>query len=206
MEIKDYMEIIIRRKWAIILTTLFALIVVSIGVSIIPQTYTATARVRASSSQEGDVNSVFYNVDLSERLLATYAEIAKSSPVLDELSQYVSPLPDPDKRIEVDAIVQTEILNISVTDPDPALAQHAANKLAEILIAHTRDLYTNESFVTNLYIIDPAAIPENPSSMPPWQIIAIGLIVGLIGGAGLAFVFENASIMDPLPCCSARSK
>jgi capsular exopolysaccharide synthesis family protein len=191
MDIKEYLEVISRRKWSVILTTLFALAVVAVGVAMIPQLYTATAKVRALTSQEGDVNSTFYNVDFSDRLLSTYAEIAKSSPVLDELSEYVSPMPDPARRIKVEALTQTEILLISVVDQDPALAQYAANKLAEILIARTAELYTNESYAVNLYIVDPAVIPKNPSSMLPWQQIVLGLVLGLFGGIGLAFIFEN---------------
>ena len=132
MDIKEYLEVISRRKWIVILTTLFALAVVVLGVNIIPSMYTATTKVRVLTSQEGDVNSTYYNVDFSDRLLSTYAEIAKSSPVLDELSQYVSPMPNPKTRIKVEAITKTELLHISVTDPDPALAQHAANKLGEL--------------------------------------------------------------------------
>ena len=191
MDIKEYLEIITRRKWAVILTTLFALAVVVVGIIVIPPLYIATTKVRVLTSQEGDVEFTTYNVDFSDRLLSTYAEIAKSSPVLDELSQYVSPMPDPARRIRVEALTQTEILEISITDQDGALAAHTANKLAEILIASAKGLYTNEAYAANLYIVDPAVAPKNPSSMLPWQQIILGFMVGLFGGIGLAFIFEN---------------
>ena len=191
MDIKEYLEILGRRKWAIILTTLFALMVVVVGVAIIPPLYTATTKVRVLTSQEGDIEFTTYNVAFSDRLLSTYAEIAKSSPVLDELSQYVSPMPDPVRRMRVEALTQTEILEISVTDQDAVLATHAANKLADILIDHAKTLYTNESYAANLYVVDPAGTPMTPSSLPPWQQLVLGLMVGLFGGIGLAFLFEN---------------
>jgi capsular exopolysaccharide synthesis family protein len=190
MELRDYMEILSRRKWVIILTTIFALATVAVGVTLIPPEYTATTKVRVLTPRTGSVDFIDYNVGYSERLIATYVEIASSTPVIEELGQYVEPLPNRD-AIQVNALTDTELIEIAVTDQDPLLAQHAANNLAEILIAHTRDLYRDQENPVKLYVVDPATVPENPSSPAPWLIISLGLVGGLFGGVGLAFLFEN---------------
>ena len=190
MELRDYMEILSRRKWIVILTTFFVMVTVIVGVFLIPPTYTATAKVRVLTPRTGSIDWIDYNVGYSERLMATYVEIASSTPVIDELRQYVQPMPD-EKDIEISVLANTELLEISVTDQDPVLARYAANNLADILITHTKDLYRDQENPVRLYIVDPAVVPEKPSSPAPWLIITLGLIIGLFGGVGLAFLFEN---------------
>ena len=40
-------------------------------------------------------------------------------------------------------------------------------------------------------IIEPASVPQSPSSPKPFLNYALGFVIGLVGGAGLAFLFEN---------------
>ena len=190
MELRDYLEILSRRKWVVVLNLFFTIVTVVVGVTLIPPTYTATTKVRVVTPRTGSADYVEYNISYSERLIGTYAEIANSTPVLEELSQFVSPMPE-EKNIQVEILTDTEIIQIQVTDQDPALAQHAANKLAQILINQTRELYSSEINPVNIYIVEPAVTPNNPSSPSPWLVIALGVAVGLIGGIGLAFLYEN---------------
>jgi len=182
MELINYLNILVRRKWIIILTTLFAVLVVTVGALTTPTKYTATTRIRILTARSGGADYVDYNIQYAERLAGTYVDIATSTPIIEALSTYVSPLP----KITVQVIPNTELIEIATESSDPALAQFSANKLSEILIVQSREIYGSD---TKLYVIDPAAYPIKPSSPNPFLLIALSLVAGLIGGVGLAFPF-----------------
>jgi len=187
MELKDYLEIFARRKWVIFLTVFFTLAIVIIGVIQAPPKYTAIAELRVLTAKAGSVDFLEFNVEYSERLIGTYVNIATSNPILEELSRHVTPLP----KITVEHTPNTEIIQLKVEDIDPALAQYAANKLAQIIITQSAQLYSDQSTPTNIYLVNPAKIPEKPSSTPPWVVIGLGFAIGLMGGIGLALLFES---------------
>jgi capsular exopolysaccharide synthesis family protein len=184
MELINYLNILVRRKWIIILTMLFAVLVVSVGTLTTPTKYTAKTTIRILTAKSGGADYVDYNIQYAERLAGTYVDIATSTPILEELGTYVSPLP----KIAVQVIPNTELIEIAAESSDPALAQFAANKLSEILIVQSREIYGSD---TKLYVIDPAAVPKKPSSPNPFLLIGLSLIAGLLGGVGLAFLFES---------------
>jgi capsular exopolysaccharide synthesis family protein len=114
----------------------------------------------------------------------TYVGIASSTPILEELRGRLELGPDEPSSIEVKAIPDTELLRITVEDSDPILAQNAANAMAEILLEERsiKDI--------RVYVIEPATMPEPPSMLKNFLYGAMALVVGILGGAGLAFLFE----------------
>ena len=184
MELINYLNILLRRKWVVILTMVFAVLVVAVGTLSSPTMYTASTTIRILTARAGGTDYVDYAIQYAERLAGTYVDIATSTPILEELGTYVSPLP----KIAVEVIPNTELIVMSAESSDPALAQFAANKLAEILIVQSREIYGSD---TKLYVIDPAVIPDKPSSPSPFLLIALSLVAGLLGGVGLAFLFEG---------------
>ena len=256
MELKDYLAIILRRKKIIIGTLVATLNVVIIGLLVITPIYTASSTLRIATASGGTVNYSDYMY--ADRLMNTYVSIATSSPVLDELKRQLGLAELP--PIEVKTVPNTELIQILVEDPDPALAATAANTLSSILITQSQDLYSGggkspqdilseqlqqmetelnqaqsdyEGLVTNspndaeaiaaasrslevkrqiyatlleqyeqtrireairantLSIVEPAVYPEAPSKPNRLLNLILGLMVGLIGGVGLAFLFEN---------------
>ncbi len=190
--LKDYLEIFGRRRWVVLLTTLFAFAIASIGAWTVPPKYTARAVIRVLTARTGGTTYTDYNVEYAERLVATYVKMSLSTPILTELSRSVNiPVDELLPMIKVDILASTELFQIEFTSEDPALAQFAANKLAQLVVEESKKLSTNEGTPTSIYIADPAPLPDAPSSPSPWLISALGLVVGLVGGIGLAILFES---------------
>jgi len=192
MELREYIGILTRRKWVVIFTLLFTLAVVVIGVLQTPPLYTASTQIRVLTTKTGGATYVDYNVEYAERLKSTYVRITTSTPVLDELSKHVEiPTDDLLEMITVESISNTELFQISVESKDPGLSQYMANKLAQIVINQSKLLYSDDVNPVNIYVIEPAAVPDIPSSPSPFLIIGLGFVAGVIGGVGLALLFEN---------------
>jgi succinoglycan biosynthesis transport protein ExoP len=187
MEIIDFFGIIQRRKWVVITTALFASIVTVILALTTPPTYASTTTIRVLTTKAGGADYVDYDIQYSERLMGTYIEIATSSPLLNELSTLVYRLPKISTRI----IPNTELIELTAEDPDPGLAQFSANKLAELLIKRSREVEIGSVSPVTIYVVEPADLPNEPSSPNKYLVMALGLLLGIVGGIGLALIFDN---------------
>jgi capsular exopolysaccharide synthesis family protein len=258
MELRSFLTVLLRRK-IVVIVSIAAAVLVAVGVSSWKTpTYTASAMLRVSTPPSGSLDYVTYDVPLADRLNNTYKEWILSPDAQSQLASKLGLTQPP--KYEATIPVNTEFLQISVSDPDPARAAEAANALGEILISHVQSLATQdfktvadtlasqmataeselnqaradyaksaatpgtdpnsliaaETNVTakqqaydalssrydqisasaalradSVSVASPASPPTNPSEPRPKLIIALGLVVGVVGGIGLALVFEN---------------
>jgi len=256
MELKDYLRILSRRKWVILLTLVVTVVVVSIGTYLTTPVYQATAVFRIAVSSGGPLS--FSDYTYADQLMNTYVEMATRRPVLEELVQRLTLSRAPNIKAEI--IPNTELIKITVEDTDPKLAAKAANTLVDVLIAQGNQLYigggkhlsdvlgeqltqiqtdmdqtrteyeklllqtpaapdeidttkqalqlkqSNYATLLGQYqqahfreeiqgsmitVFETAIVPHSPSKPRVLLNILMGLAVGLLGGLGLAFLFEN---------------
>lgn len=137
-------------------------------------------------------------VHLSRTLVSTYEEIATSRRILnlvaaDDLIPYN--LEELRKRLKVEGVKDTEFINISVTDPDPALASYIANMTARTFMDQIGLVISGAS----VSILDEAQVPKVPSNQPESRNIVIAAVLGLMLAGGLAFLIDyvDQSIKEP---------
>jgi succinoglycan biosynthesis transport protein ExoP len=186
MNILEQTQIIWRRRWVIFVTTVTTLIVALVVKNLIPTTYSATATLRIVTPTIGSADYLSYNIDYANRIMNTYVQIAQSSPVLTSMMEQLNLSEVPD--IEVNTVPDTELLSITATTPYPELSRDAANTLAAVLISHQRDVGD-----TRAYIVEPAHIARIPVLVDLLLFPALGLLVGLTGGVGLALLLDRMS-------------
>jgi capsular exopolysaccharide synthesis family protein len=199
VEIRDYFEILWRRKWVIVATALITTIVVIVGVLQLPPIYEATTMLRIQTLTVGASDYVQFDIRYTIRIVNTYIEIATSGPVLADLVQRLHLNQPP--QIEVHAIEDTELLQIIAQDSEPQVAQQVANALAEILVERRDDLFSRENYILPpeyqntdqhfVYIVEPAIKPEIPVGPNRVAFTLVGIGLGVLGGGGLAFLFDN---------------
>lgn len=139
MELSAYFQVLKRRRLVILVTLVAALAVASLIAAQLPTVYRATATLRMLTAVSGSADYLQYDVRYAERLMNTYANLATSQPVLDELARALNRAEAP--KATVSLITNTELLQVSVEDRDPEQARDAANKLCEILIAEAKARY-----------------------------------------------------------------
>jgi succinoglycan biosynthesis transport protein ExoP len=267
MDIRFYWAILWRRKWVVVLTVALALLVTIIGTVLMVPRYVGSATLRIATASSGTIADQRYDTQYTDRLMNTYAKLATSEPVIQDLARRL----DTQKHItvdvqrllrgdiQVDILANTELMKISVEDDNPSVAADAANTLAQVLIddyranssssntaletmraqldkvgkdldqarknyeqlvAQSPDatdqidaaksaidanqqtyaslsndyqqaLLSQARQVNSISVIEPATPPQYPSSPRKELNLALGLILGLAGGVGLSFLFEN---------------
>jgi non-specific protein-tyrosine kinase len=109
---------------------------------------------------------------LSEQIAKTQDELSQARARYEELA--AKPSPDPD---------QVRAAREMVT-----LKEEAYNRLVDQL---EQSRVTEALRAGTVSIVESAAVPQIPSEPRADLNIALGLLIGLIGGVGLAFLFEN---------------
>lgn len=184
MNLSHYLQILWRRRLIVIVTALAATITVAVGIAARPQEYTSSATIRIPTATSGSRDYVEYELSYSDRIINTYVKLATSGSVLDELQNRLDIPESQLPAITAKAITDTELLELTVQSPDPKLAQNAANVLADILM-------NQRTPGSRLSIVQLAEFPEPPGLIEKVLWVILGLVVGGLGGAGLAFLYDG---------------
>jgi len=148
MEIRDIFTPLVRWWWLLLLATLIAGGFSYFAIKQQPPRYSSTATLLVGSALT-DPNPQYDKIYYANELIATYVDIAYRDPVreaameslgLDWLPGYT-----------VTAVPNTQLIEIHVSDTDPARAQAVANALAEQLIlqspGNSIDDQTRQAFI-----------------------------------------------------------
>ena len=140
------------------------------------------------ASQSAKSDQPVYNtsdIQTNLQLINTYNEIMKTPAILDividELGLDMS-VGSLNGKITVQSAKNSQVVNVTVQDPDPYKAAEIANKVAEVFQAKIVEIMN----VDNVSILAVAEVGENASPVKPQPMlnIAIALVVGLMAGVG----------------------
>jgi succinoglycan biosynthesis transport protein ExoP len=137
MELRQYLTIIKRRKWIIIVTTIITTFLAVLYTLLATPQYVSETTLRVATVT---------NIDYTQILMNTYARIATSGTVKGELRERLELEESP--SISVELVPGTELMTITVEAPDPAQAQAIANEAADILAAQSREIYSGSGQTT----------------------------------------------------------
>jgi len=143
MGLSVYFQIVWRRRVIILACTVLVLLSAGVATARTTPTYTASTLLRVLTSSSGLGTWQQYDVDYTERLMGSYARIAISEPVIDEVRRRLSLPIKPIVAVEV--LANTELMSITVQHSDPMKAADIADTLAEVLIERGPELYTGNA-------------------------------------------------------------
>lgn len=192
---------IIRKKLGLIIIVTI-LITMTAGIFtffFVEPEYRSTVAVFISDERSGTAAVETINdINMYQKLVDTYAEIAKSRTVAEdvianlELTMNVGEIQE---MVTTSPKGNTQFLNLSVTSTDRELAYNMANQMARSLKAVSRELRGTDI----VQILDPANVPAGPSSPNIKMNLAIGFVLGLMLSVFFVFLltFLDKTVKDP---------
>ena len=145
--------------------------------------------VNQEKNDQQQFNSQAIQTDL--QLINTYNVIIKSPAILSKVIKNLdldTTSAGLNSKITVNSAQNSQVLEISVQDPEPHVAVDIANTTAEVFQEEIQKLMN----VDNVNILSPAVLAENPSPIKPDPMLnmAIAAVIGLMLGVGIAFLLE----------------
>lgn len=193
ISLKEIFEVIKKRLLLIIALMLGAALVAAIiSYFVLTPTYQNSSQFLVTQSN-ADANAQLTQSDLrtNVEIINTYNQIIKSPAILDPVAQELNlnmSSGQLSEKIQVASADNSQVVTVTATDPDPALATEIANTTVEVFQDKIPDLMN----VDNVSILSEAQLSENPSPVAPNPIlnIAIAIVLGAMIGVGIAFLLE----------------
>lgn len=196
MELSDYIRVL-RKRWMLVVILLLAGIAGSAAVSLlVTPLYKASTLVFVSVQSTGAVNDLAQGNSFVQQQVKSYAE-AVSTPavlnsVIDQLDLKVTPAKLAESVVAT-APLDTVNIEIDVTDPSPSRAAEIANAVTASfrqVIAEINRPANGDPSPISASVLRPATVPIAPVSPNTNLNIALGALIGLALGLGLAVLIE----------------
>lgn len=195
IDLKKFGEIIRKRLKLILLITLVSTVITGLlSYFVIPPTYeSSTSIIIGKAPDQPNTTESSYSNDndiyMYQKLIKTYASIAKSDLVSDKAAEWLNngmEGKEIQKATTVTPEADTQILDIKCQSGKPEMAQKMANVLTATFIEESQKIYPTD----NIKIMDEAKLPEKPAKPKKLLNIAIAFFIGIIGSIGIAFMLE----------------
>jgi succinoglycan biosynthesis transport protein ExoP len=196
VELIDYIRIL-RRRWALIVLVLIACVGGAvIATKLTTPVYQASARLIVNGSSSVSGIDEITSRQLADERATSFSQIVSTGPAVQAALSRAEAIGGPFSSkgypsVTTSASGTDPFININVNDTDPRRAQAVANSIAVVLPEVLKDLKQPTTSPNEIVLLNPAPLPTSPISPKPLQNYLIGFALGLVLGAGAAFVLES---------------
>lgn len=184
---------IIRKKILLIFSITFLTAVISgvISYYYLTPIYESSTQLLISQDSNEPLSGV-RDIQTDLQLINTYNIIIKSSAILDlvkkELAIENMTTESLNKKINVISEGDSQVVTITVQDPDPSIASDIANTTADIFQREIVNLMN----IDNVSILTKANASDGQKPVKPQALlnVAISIVIGIMLSIGLAFLLE----------------
>ncbi|MEU0495623.1 AAA family ATPase [Mycobacterium sp. NPDC006124] len=188
MEIGDYLRVLQRLWWLLLVTVAVGAGIGYVSYLVKTPEYDSSAQLFVTTQSGSSVGDAYQNNLFSQQRAVSYAGLATSEQVaaraVDQLRASVSAA-DLRSKITAAAVENTVLLNVTARDRDPALAQTYANAVSVQLVQLVSELETSRRGGTpaaGAIIVDDASYPTKAVGLSLLTRIGLGAAAGLFVG------------------------
>jgi len=192
ISLQEILKIIKKRLLLIISLTIVAVVIaVALSFYFITPIYQASTQILVNQKGSSEEVYSWTQMETDLQLINTYNDIIKSPVILDKVIEELNLDTKHEQlinQITLSSESESKVLNIEVQDSNPEQAANIANVTADVFKEQIPSLMN----IDNINILSAAKVSENPSPVKPNKTlnIAIGAVIGLMIGIGLAFLLE----------------
>jgi polysaccharide biosynthesis transport protein len=194
VELKDYIRII-RKRWQIIVAaTLIVLAGAALATALSPKVYQAQTRLFVSTSGGSDSGALLQGSNFTQQRVKSYADVITTPKVLDPVIETLklnTTAANLGTQITATVPLDTVLIEVAVTNTDPRVAAAVADAVGRQFTDTVADLESvsqGKSSPVKLSVVSSPTIPTTPISPKPTRNLALGVVLGLLLGLGLALL------------------
>jgi polysaccharide biosynthesis transport protein len=194
VELKDYIHVI-RKRWLVIVSVMLVVVAgAALATALSPKVYEAQTRLFVSTSGSSDSNALLSGSNFTQQRVKSYADVITTPSVLDpviaslQLNTTAAKLGG---EITATVPLDTVLIEIAVTNTDPRLAAEVADAVGKQFTRTVADLEnttSSKSSPVKVTIVSAPTVPTTPISPKPTRNLALGVVLGLLLGLGLALL------------------
>jgi capsular polysaccharide biosynthesis protein len=190
IDLKDLFEYFKGKISWIIISIAIALVIGNIYTMVTRVPYYKSSTSLVLVSEHGSDNSSYNTSEqqLNKNLVGTYSEIIKSKMVLNTVITNLGlnyTATELQNNITVSSVSNTEVIKITVSDPDNTLAAKISDETANVFVQEVNKFYK----LNNVTILDKAEVSLKPYNVNYIKDNILYFIVGLILSCGVIFIF-----------------
>lgn len=195
INLKEIIDLLWSKKLFIIACCLLGAVVGLIyTMKFVTPKFTATSSlILVQTDSSGSASGVTTSdVTLNDKLIETYKELAKSKSVINEVIEELNldlSYSKVKSEVNVQAVTGTQIIKISVTDPEPTRATAITNTLSQVFADKVEEIYK----IDNIKSVDEAETPTIPSNINHKKDVLIFLVIAFVLSIGIIFL---VSVLD----------
>ncbi|MDR1999330.1 MAG: hypothetical protein LBQ06_05240, partial [Frankiaceae bacterium] len=205
MDLRDFLRVL-RKRWRLILAALSLCLVAASAYTLTQsKVYQATAQIFVSTAGSDTAASLASGNSFAQARVQSYTSIANSSDVMDAVVHDLNLTISSSRlasMVSADAPLNKVLINLHVDNGDPQLAATLANSVATEFGKVVENLENTSNAATSpvkLTVIHQAVAPSAPIKPKTRLYVALGLLVGLLIGVGLAMLRDmlDNTVKDP---------
>lgn len=192
ISLHDLFKTLKKRFILIISTALFAVTITGIiSYLFLTPIYQSSTQILINQQQTEQIPVTAYDIETNIQLINTYTVIIKSPAILTKVIENLDLDTTPvllEKKIKVETTQDSQVIKISVNDPEHYRSVDIANTIVEVLQEEIQILMN----VDNVHILSPAVYIEDPLPVKPNPVLnmSIAAVSGLMIGVGIAFLLK----------------
>ena len=193
IDIKELIFLLLRKLWIIVLSGIvLAMAAFMISKYVTVKIYQSTTKVYVMNKKD-DTSAVTYtDLQTGTQLTNDYKTLVTSRPVIEDVIESLNlnmAYGGLAGRISVSNPINTRILSITVSYPEPEMAQKIADAVRDASSKHI----SNVMKIEQVSIVEEANLPKRPSSPNVRMKTLIGGFIGMMLAAGIIILI---SILD----------
>lgn len=198
MNLQEFAKLLRSRWITIVVTTVVAILGAVVNTVATTPLYQASTRLFVSTSAGSSLNDLYQGGRFSQDRVLSYTELLMGETLaqrtIDKLGLNTTAA-SLDGRITATAKPDTVLIDVAALDESPIKARDIANALSDEFVLLVAELETppdgGRRPDARVVVEQRASIPSQPVTPKPKRNVALGLIVGLLVGVGLAVVRDR---------------
>ena len=194
LELRDYIHVL-RKRWRIIVAVVLVTVgAAAVATSLSPKVYEAQTQLFVSTSGGNDATALLQGSSFTQQRVQSYADIITTPAVLGPVIDQLGLSTTADKlaqHVTASVPLNTVIIHVAVSDRSPAQAARIADAVGKQFTSTVADLESvsdSSPSPVKVSIVSAPSTPTVPVSPRPVRNLALGLVLGLLLGFGLALL------------------